>query len=67
LLPYTEQIQVVYDRMLNEVKRMIILATPERILLDFEGVAMNACRSAFRSAAVTDCYFHLTQSGIAKS
>jgi len=36
------KIQAVYHRMLNEVKRMIILASPERILLDFEGVVINA-------------------------
>jgi len=45
---------------------MIILAYPERILLDFEDVAMNAFRSAFPSAAVTDCYLHLTQSVMRK-
>jgi len=39
--------------MLNEVKRIIILASPERILLDFEGVAMNAFRLTFSRASVT--------------
>jgi len=33
--------------MLHEVKGMIILAFPERILLDFENAAINAFRSAF--------------------
>ena len=56
------KIQVVYDRMLNKAIRTIILASPERILLTFEGVAINAFRSAFPSATVTGCYFHLTQS-----
>jgi len=50
--------------MLNEAIRMIILASPERILLTFEGVAINAIRSAFPS--VTGCYFHLTQSDMRK-
>ena len=62
------KVQVVYDRMLNEVKRIIILAFPEekafpsRILLDFESAAINAFRPAFPSATATGCYFHLTQS-----
>jgi len=53
------KIQVVYDRMLNEVKRMIILASLEGILLDFESAAINTFRLAFPSATVTGCYFHL--------
>ena len=52
---------VVYDRMLNEVKRSIILASPERILLDFERAAINGFTSAFPNATVTRCYIHLTQ------
>jgi len=40
------KIQVVYDRMLYGAIRMIILASPERILLTFEGVAINAFRPA---------------------
>jgi len=51
--------------MLNEVKR-ILLASPERMLLDFESAATNAFRSAFPSATVTGCYFHLTQSFMRK-
>jgi len=39
--------------MVNEVKRMIILASPERILLDFESATINAFRSAFSNATVT--------------
>jgi len=55
------KIQVVYDRMLNEVKGTIPLASPERILLDFESAAtrVNFFRSAFPHATVTGCYFHL--------
>jgi len=48
--------------MLNEVKRMITLASPERILLNFESAAISAFRSVFPNATVTGCYFHLTQS-----
>jgi len=48
--------------MLNKVKRIIILASPETILLDFESAAINAFRSAFPSTTVTGCYFHLTRS-----
>ena len=41
------KIKDVYDRMLNEVKRMIILVSPERILLDFEGVAIGVGAGKF--------------------
>jgi len=45
---------------------MIILASPERILLDFESAAVNAFRSAFPSATVTGSYLHLTQNVVRK-
>jgi len=56
----------VCDLTLNEAKRIIILASPERILLHFESAAINAFRSAFLSATVTGSYFHLTQSVMQK-
>jgi len=59
------KIKVVYDRMLNQVKRMIILSS-ERILLDVESAVINAFRSAFPNAAVTGSCFHLTQSVMQK-
>jgi len=40
---------------------MIILVSPERILLDFESVALNVFRSEFPYATVTGCYIHLTK------
>ena len=53
-------IHVVYDHMLNEVKRIIVnLVSPEGTLLDFESAVINAVRSAFRSATVTAFYFQL--------
>jgi len=52
--------------MLNKEIRMIILASPDRILLTFEGVAINAFRSALPNATVTSCYLHLTQSVMRK-
>ena len=66
LLLGQNKIQVLYDRMWNEAKRMIILASPETILLDFESAAKNTFRSAFLNAKVTGCYFHLTQSVMRK-
>jgi len=51
--------------MLNEVKRIIIVPS-ERIPLYFDSAAINAFRSAFPSATVTSCYFHLTQSVMRK-
>jgi len=52
-------IQVLNDRMLNEVTRIIILASPEIILLDFESATtgIDAFRSAFPNATVTGCSF----------
>jgi len=64
--PVQNKVQVVYDRMLNEVKRMNILASPERILLDFASSTINAFVSTFSHATVTGCYFHLTQSVMRK-
>jgi len=58
--------QVVYDRMFNEVQRMIILGSPEGILLGFESAAINAFRSALPNATVAGCYFHFTQSVMRK-
>jgi len=40
--------------MLNEIKRMIILAS-ERIQVDFENAAVNAFRSAFPNATLPVC------------
>ena len=52
--------------MLNEVRRIIILSSPERILLDVESAVINAFRSAFPNATVTGSCFHLTQSVMQK-
>jgi len=60
------KIQGVCDRVLNEVKGIITLASPERILRDFECAATNAFRTAFPSATVTGCYLHLAQSVMRK-
>jgi len=35
----------VYDGILKEVKRISVLASPKRILLDFESAAINAFRA----------------------
>ena len=45
---------------------MIPLANPEKILLDFESVAINAFREAYPNARILGCYFHLTQSILRK-
>jgi len=42
------------------------LASPERILQDFETAATHAFRSAFPNATVLGSYFHLTQSVMQK-
>jgi len=53
--------------MLNELKRMIILASPERILLDFEAAAINAFGSAFPSETVNELLFSFDKKCYAKS
>ena len=58
--------QAVYARILDEIKRMISLANPEKILLDFESAANNALRTTYPNAAIMDCYFHMTQSIVRK-
>ena len=58
--------QAVYARILDEIKKMIPLANPEKILLDFESAAINAFRAAYPNATITGCYFHLTQSILRK-
>ena len=58
-------IQVVYDHMLNEAKRIIVVS-PEGTLLDFESAVINAVRSASPSATVTACYFPLKQTVVKK-
>ena len=46
---------------------MILLANPEKILLDFESATINAFTAAFPDARPLGCYFHLTQSYSQKS
>jgi len=58
--------QVVYDRILNYVKRKIPWAAPEKILFDFDTAAINAFRSPFPNSTLWGFYFHLTQSVMRK-
>jgi hypothetical protein len=55
-----------YGVVLRELRRLVPLAAPRTVLVDFERAAMNAFRVAFPDATVTGCYFHLTQSVIRK-
>ena len=55
-----------YGRMLVELQRLVPLANPRTILVDFERAAMNAFSAAYPNANVTGCYFHLCQSVIRK-
>lgn len=55
-----------YRIVLSELKKLIPLAAPRTILVDFERAAMNAFHDAFPAATVTGCYFHLNQSVIRK-
>lgn len=51
-----------YERFLREVQRLIPLASPRTILVDFEKAAMNSFAAVYPLASVTGCYFHLCQS-----
>lgn len=55
-----------YTSLLNELKTLIPLAAPRKILVDFERAAINSFQNAFPHAVVTGCYFHLTQSVLRK-
>jgi hypothetical protein len=50
---------------MNAVRRLVPLANPQKILVDFEKAAMNAFALSF-NATVTGCYFHLCQSVVKK-
>lgn len=58
----TNKTEDTYTRVLQEVKRLVPLAYPKKILVDFERAAMNAFSLAYPDATVTGCYFHLCQS-----
>ena len=55
-----------YTRVLQEIGRIIPLAAPRKILVDFEKATMNAFAAAYPNATITGCYFHLCQSVIRK-
>lgn len=55
-----------YGKVLHELHSLTPLAAPKTILVDFERAAMNSFRAMFPSAAVSGCYFHLSQSLIRK-
>ena len=55
-----------YDRLIDEVLRLIPASAPTLILTDFEIAAMSAFREKIPTARVTGCYFHLAQSVLRK-
>lgn len=55
-----------YDRVMNQISRLIPMSAPTVILTDFEAAAMGAFRNAFPNARITGCYFHLAQSVLRK-
>lgn len=55
-----------YTTVLRELKTLIPLAAPRVILVDFERAAINAFNTAYPTATVSGCYFHLSQSVIRK-
>lgn len=62
----TNKTAATYERVLVEILKLVPLASPKTILIDFEKAAMNAMSAAFPNARITGCYFHLCQSVIRK-
>jgi len=62
----TSKTAVTYERVLDELRRLVPLAAPRKILVDFERAAMNAFATAYPDAHITGCYFHLCQSLLRK-
>lgn len=58
--------EATYATMMQEIKRLIPLAQPRIILLDFEKAAINAFAASFPNTSVSGCYFHLCQSILRK-
>lgn len=55
-----------YATVLRELKNLIPLSAPTKVLVDFERAAMKAFHDAFPAATITGCYFHLTQAVLRK-
>jgi hypothetical protein len=51
-----------YDRLLEELKRLLPNLNPRSIMLDYEAAAIGALSGAFPHAQLTGCFFHLGQS-----
>lgn len=62
----TNKNRATYDRLLQEIKRLIPTANPKKVLVDFETATMSAFGASFPAATITGCYFHLCQSIIRK-
>ena len=58
--------QAVYVHVLDEIKRMIPLANPEKILLSLKSAAINAFTAPYPNARILGYYFHLTHSILRK-
>lgn len=55
-----------YSRVHDALKNLIPTAAPGSILVDFERAAINAFSTAYPTAQVRGCYFHLCQSVVRK-
>lgn len=58
--------RVTYERIIEQLKNLIPLASPDRILLDFEAAARSAFSDGYPNSVVLGCYFHLCQSVLRK-
>jgi len=53
-----------YERVFEQLKRLVPAGAPEIILTDFETAAMHAFKHEYPNATTSGCYFHLCQSVI---
>ena len=49
--------QPTYQRIIEEVKRLVDGSAPATLLMDFECVALNAAAAVFPGAVVKGCFF----------
>lgn len=51
-----------YDRLFHYVKNLRLDMGPATVMMDYEKAAMNSVEATFPRAAVTGCFYHLSQS-----
>lgn len=62
----TNKSAATYTRLHDELRNLIPTAAPGSVLVDFERAAINTFSTAYPTAQVSGCYFHLCQSVVRK-